>query len=434
MALIRDLNERRWLAEVARKALAETAPAPVITFTDGPMELWGAKDTQDSQDFQRSLDEYQQVLVTLQELGATTAGYVDKPAANLVVRLLEVAIAERGAAAAGEAALPAARRTRPDLFRRLLAPGERSAVFAIQSRSATHYLRRAGAALLLPECGRAGRSLAGAGRNPRLGSREQPRCWTNLHAVLVQQCRVMGNRPYPYLTAPRARGGGGLPGGEGAGHADDPVGTAPAWGGGGGDILQTIRQRSGQAGHNTKGSCCMKDDCSEIRSDDCYAPAPPDSWSAAMSHNWKALPSGALVRAPLEDDYQIYGLIHDIHIDDDGLVRQLVTADGIDENIIADNRMNRNVPLEMSVLAVGYSQGGRIYHLLPPRPPLSLDVIYLCNPEELCQFTSRALRVLPPYCAPATCRSASCWRRTSSKRRRTCRAAIPIGPTAPCRS
>ena len=97
---------------------------------------------------------------------------------------------------------------------------------------------------------------------------------------------------------------------------------------------------------------------------------------------------GGLVRAALGDDYQIYGLIHDIHIDDDGLVRQLVTAEGVDENIIADNRLNRNVPLEMSVLSVGYGQGGRIYHLLPPRPPLSLDVIYLCSPEELRQFTS----------------------------------------------
>ena len=97
---------------------------------------------------------------------------------------------------------------------------------------------------------------------------------------------------------------------------------------------------------------------------------------------------GGLVRAALGADYQIYGLIHDIHIDDDGLVRQLVTAEGIDENVIADNRLNRNVPLEMSVLSVGYSLGGRIYHMLPPRPPLSLDVIYLCSPEELRQFTS----------------------------------------------
>jgi len=97
---------------------------------------------------------------------------------------------------------------------------------------------------------------------------------------------------------------------------------------------------------------------------------------------------GALVRAPLDADYQIYGLIHDIRIDDDGLVRQLVTAEGIEAAVIADNRVNRNVPVEMSVLAVGYEQGGRIFHLLPPRPPLSLDVIYLCDEEAIRRFTS----------------------------------------------
>jgi hypothetical protein len=98
---------------------------------------------------------------------------------------------------------------------------------------------------------------------------------------------------------------------------------------------------------------------------------------------------GALVRAPLEAGYQVYGLIHDIHIDDDGLVRQLVTADGISEEVMKDNRERRIVPVEMSVLAVGYEQDGKIFHLLPPRPPLSLDVIYLCDDSDLARFTER---------------------------------------------
>jgi hypothetical protein len=97
---------------------------------------------------------------------------------------------------------------------------------------------------------------------------------------------------------------------------------------------------------------------------------------------------GGLVRVPLGDGYQIYGLIHDIHIDDDGIVRQLVTADNVDDAIIADNRVNRNVPVEISVLTVGYQQEGQIKHLLPPRPPLSLDVIYQCSKDELRQFTA----------------------------------------------
>lgn len=96
---------------------------------------------------------------------------------------------------------------------------------------------------------------------------------------------------------------------------------------------------------------------------------------------------GALVRVPLEAGYQVYGLIHNIHVDDDGLVRQLVTTENVDESVIADNRLNRNVPLEMSVLSVGYRLDGRIYHLLPPRPPLSLDMIYLCEAEDLRLFT-----------------------------------------------
>lgn len=96
---------------------------------------------------------------------------------------------------------------------------------------------------------------------------------------------------------------------------------------------------------------------------------------------------GDLVRVPLENSYDIYGMIYDMHIDDDGLVRQLVTAEGVDDAIIADNRLNRNVPVEMSVLAVGYEQAGRISHLLPPRPPLSLDLILACTPEEVRRFT-----------------------------------------------
>ena len=97
---------------------------------------------------------------------------------------------------------------------------------------------------------------------------------------------------------------------------------------------------------------------------------------------------GELVRAPLGDSYQVYGLIHDIHIDDDGLVRQLVTSENISDEVLKDNRERRIVPVEMSVLAIGYEQDGKIYHLLPPRPPLSLDVIYLCDDEDVARFTS----------------------------------------------
>jgi hypothetical protein len=97
---------------------------------------------------------------------------------------------------------------------------------------------------------------------------------------------------------------------------------------------------------------------------------------------------GSLVRVPIGDDTQIYGLIYDIHIDDDGLVRQLVTAERIQPDVLEDNRVNRNVPVEFSVLHAGYRLGERISHLLPPRPPLSLDAIFPCEDSELVAFTT----------------------------------------------
>lgn len=98
---------------------------------------------------------------------------------------------------------------------------------------------------------------------------------------------------------------------------------------------------------------------------------------------------GALVRVPLEANNEVYGLIYDIHIEDDGLVRQLITAEDVPEEVLRDNRENRNVPVEIGVLALGYTHGGRVFHLLPPRPPLSLDAIYLCSPGEVANFTSQ---------------------------------------------
>ncbi len=96
---------------------------------------------------------------------------------------------------------------------------------------------------------------------------------------------------------------------------------------------------------------------------------------------------GSLIRVPVDEGTQIYGLIHDIRVDDDDLVRQLVTTGHVDETVIADNRVNRNVPVEISALVVGYREGQAIRHLLPSRPALSLDMIYQCSPAELVEFT-----------------------------------------------
>ena len=98
---------------------------------------------------------------------------------------------------------------------------------------------------------------------------------------------------------------------------------------------------------------------------------------------------GGMVSIRQAEDLQIYGLLYDIHIDDDGLVRQLVTAEAISAEVIEDNRLHRTVPVELSIVFTGYRRHGNTYHLLPPRPPLTLDDVELCSEDELCEFTSQ---------------------------------------------
>lgn len=95
---------------------------------------------------------------------------------------------------------------------------------------------------------------------------------------------------------------------------------------------------------------------------------------------------GALVRVPANAKLQIYGLIYDTRVDDDGLVRQLAGAANLPMEVIEDNRRNRNAPVELSVLFVGYELKGEFRYLLPPQPPLSLEEIYPCGPQEIQRF------------------------------------------------
>jgi hypothetical protein len=91
VALMRDLAERQELVEMARQE-----PPPVITLTDGPLELF--RQGRGMPEFDKEFEKYQVVLEELAILQVATAGYVDKPRGDMVVRLLElVPLARRGA-------------------------------------------------------------------------------------------------------------------------------------------------------------------------------------------------------------------------------------------------------------------------------------------------------------------------------------------------
>ena len=87
-------------------------------------------------------------------------------------------------------------------------------------------------------------------------------------------------------------------------------------------------------------------------------------------------------------DTFLVGVITAIRIDDDPLVRQLIMASSTNPMVVRDQRENRMVPVEIDVLNVGYVQGGFPYHTLPPRPPMSLDEVALCDEDQISFFTS----------------------------------------------
>jgi hypothetical protein len=195
VALQRDLNERRILAELGAQAEAD----PVITFTDGPLELWGPKESDPAGKFQQHLQEYLQALSKLRDLRAITAGYVDRPASNLVVRLLEIAMLSEDQFGQLRRWDPLQGVTDLGLFADLLHPGERSAVFTLQSGSSDLYREDLSLHFFYL-------NVSTPSRKRKLARVEIPG-WVArednlvnaLQAALFSQCQILGGLAYPYL-------------------------------------------------------------------------------------------------------------------------------------------------------------------------------------------------------------------------------------------
>jgi hypothetical protein len=199
VALKRDLDERSKLDELAAQFVGE---APVITFTDGPIELWGSASGEDAAAYEESLARYLTVLSRLQTRGVVTAGYVDKPGADLVIRLLELSEAT-------DEDLKKLREYHPLrgvsdrwLFGEkkdpLLKPGERSAVFKIQTKNEKRYNGVLGLHFFYLNVGTEGHPWPVRVEIPQWVAADAENLGL-LHAMLVSQCRMMGAKPYPYL-------------------------------------------------------------------------------------------------------------------------------------------------------------------------------------------------------------------------------------------
>ena len=196
VALKRDLAERSRLDE-----LSKGMQGPVVTFTDGPIELWGAKG-EDAQSYAEFVDKYLGILSRLQARGVITAGYVDKPSADLIVRLLEIATADQDQIKNLREHHPLLGISDRWLFgereQPLLPPGHRSAVFKIQSSSGKNYTGVLSLHFFYLNVGTEGHPWPVRVEIPKWVADEKEKL-DLLHGVLVEQCRMMGSKPYPYL-------------------------------------------------------------------------------------------------------------------------------------------------------------------------------------------------------------------------------------------
>ena len=193
VALQRDVTERKKLLEIAEKH-----PGLVIALAEGQLELWGAIDNENARDFEKNLQDYLDVLKSLEKRQAVTAGYVDKPGANWVVRLLEVATIPENELKNIKRFRPLLGATDLWLFSQILDRHERSAIFALQAKSAEKYTDSISIHFFYLN--------VGDKKHPKIARVDIP-LWVVqnenalniLHAALIEQSKLMGNEPFPYL-------------------------------------------------------------------------------------------------------------------------------------------------------------------------------------------------------------------------------------------
>ena len=162
---------------------------PIIAISDGPLELFHEPRT--SADNQRLFQEYLMKLQKIHQAGRILGGYIDKPRADLVIRMLEIIYKS-------ESGLDLSNISDADIFSHILEPDSRSAIFQLNSPSSSHYTGPLTLQFFYLNVGRKDKPWI---------VRVEINRWTAddifsvrlLHQALLEQCRLMGSQPYPYI-------------------------------------------------------------------------------------------------------------------------------------------------------------------------------------------------------------------------------------------
>jgi hypothetical protein len=191
IALRRDHKERSHLLQAALEE-----QQTVLTLTDGPLELF--REGRETAEYKNLLGDYLNILTEMAQNAVLTAGYVDKPRSDLLIRTLELTLLpEDQLSEAGRIRqLPGI--TDADLYGRVLQPQQRSTLLKLNSSSSKRFSGALAIHFFYLNIGRPGR--------PQIARVEIP-AWVlkhpanidRIHQQLLDQCQIMGGKAYPYI-------------------------------------------------------------------------------------------------------------------------------------------------------------------------------------------------------------------------------------------
>lgn len=192
IALQRDIAERKLLAKEACQLGCDN---PVIALIDGPLQLFNLRQLFQNQ--KKLFEEYQSAIQQLSEKNIITAGYVDRPRADYVIRMIDFLKEnpERNIQS-GEPQFPLI--CDSDIFSLLLRPGERSSLFNLYSKNSMESKESMKIFFFYLNVGTIPK--------PMIARIEIP-SWTAqnvesvnlLHACILEQTKIFGIYPYPYV-------------------------------------------------------------------------------------------------------------------------------------------------------------------------------------------------------------------------------------------
>ncbi len=194
----RDRAEIELLAELAEACRHEAAP--ILAILDQRLLYWPASRPGWDRERNDIVLAWLAAMTRIREAGALLAGYLDRSRKNAVLALLQ-ALDE----AAGDPVLRAGaspRLTDVDLFARLLAPGQRSQLFADLSRDNRQYAEHAATnevCFFYVNVASRGSHIARVDI-PRWVV-DDPVAVDQVHALLVGQCQILNGYPYGLTRA-----------------------------------------------------------------------------------------------------------------------------------------------------------------------------------------------------------------------------------------